>query len=145
MSTVFIGPFAGVNSLVTKANHPGYMGVSDPSILDPTSPAKKNPFYDSDARKWDPRMTAGTLIPLTYKRRPNERAISDGDVHSIDRPSEVYSREKLMNIFEVPKGPNNHHKQADYSEFLVGVERGYSRGRDPEASINQRYSMIMKQ
>lgn len=144
MSTVFIGPYAGVNSLVTKSTHPGYMGVSDPSLLDPTSPQKRNPYYDADARKWDPRMTDRTLIPLTYKRRPNERAISDGDIHSQDRPAELYSREKLMNIFEVPKGPNHHHRQADYHEFLVGVERGYARGRDPEASINQRYMMIEK-
>lgn len=145
--TTFSGPYAGINPIVTLAAHPGYSGTSDPSILDPKSPAKANPFRNADARKWDPKLTVlnTPLAPLTNKKRPDDNSgstwtydISDAKIHAQSRPAERYSKEQLSTLFQEPKYGDNHHNQADYHEILVSPERGYARGRDPEKEIYQR-------
>lgn len=145
--TSFHGPYAGINPIVTISAHPGYSGYSDPSILNPKSPAKANPFRDADARKWDPRLTVLNRppIPLSSKKKPDDNSgstwtydTSDTKMHAESRPAERYSKEQLSSIFKEPGNGEDHHRQADYHEILVQPERGYRRGRDPEKEIYQR-------
>lgn len=145
--TSFNGNYAGINPIVTLSSHPGYRGTSDPAIMNPRSPMKDNPFYDRDARKWDPRITFLNRPPiaLSSKKKPDENSgstwtydLSDTKMHAESRPVERYSRDQLSTVFKEPTSGEAHHTQADYHEHLVRPERGYRQGRDPEKEIYDR-------